>query len=113
MLTLSSATLMSDNFMDDFKSIHHFFLKCRRRPCSILFYILYRIILKGDSGGPLTYRYGGQHILIGDVSWGVGCGPDGQYGVNGRISYFRPWIEMEMKKLEAPKYCRSGPDAGV
>ena len=32
-------------------------------------------ILQGDSGGPLTYKQdNGQHILIGDVSRGEGCG---------------------------------------
>merc|ERR1711936_52835 len=67
----------------------------------------------GDSGGPLTYKSGGQHILIGDVSWGSpkACGPQGQYGVYGRISHLRPWIEQEMDKLETPKYCETGPDA--
>ena len=28
---------------------------------------------QGDSGGPLTYESSGQHILIGDVSYGDGC----------------------------------------
>ena len=28
---------------------------------------------QGDSGGPLTYNSNGQHILIGDVSFGDGC----------------------------------------
>ena len=68
------------------------------------------IISQGDSGGPLTYKSRDQHILIGDVSWGERCGSEGKYGIYGRISHFRPWIEMEMKKLESPKYCHSGPD---
>merc|ERR1719219_2228370 len=67
---------------------------------------------QGDSGGPLTYNQNGQHILIGDTSFGRGCGLAGKYGVYGRISYFRSWIEKEMNKLEAPSYCRSGSEAG-
>merc|ERR1719333_1385871 len=68
----------------------------------------------GDSGGPLTYKFHDQHILIGDTSWGPeeGCGRAGKYGVYGRISYFRPWFEKEMNKLEAPSYCSSGSEAG-
>ena len=69
------------------------------------------MILKGDSGGPLTHKSGDQHVLIGDVSWGKSCGKRGQYGMYGRISYFRPWIEREMEKLDTPKFCRSGPVA--
>merc|ERR1711874_36749 len=68
----------------------------------------------GDSGGPLTYKFHDQLILIGDTSWGTleGCGRAGKYGVYGRISYFRPWFEKEMNKLEAPSYCSSGSEAG-
>ena len=28
---------------------------------------------QGDSGGPLTYNSNGQHILIGETSFGNGC----------------------------------------
>ena len=71
------------------------------------------MISKADSGGPLTYKSGDQHILIGDVSFGGhwGCGKEGKYSAFGRISHFRKWIEKEMKKLDSPKYCSSGPDA--
>ena len=34
------------------------------------------MILKGDSGGPLTHKSGDQHVLIGDVSWGKSCGKE-------------------------------------
>ena len=35
---------------------------------------------------------------------------EGKYGMYGRISHFRTWIEQEMNKLEAPVYCDSGPE---
>lgn len=63
---------------------------------------------KGDGGGPLTYKSGAQHVLIGDASWGYGCAQAGIYGVYGRISFFREWIEG---KMTSPIYCGSGPDA--
>merc|ERR1711981_286813 len=63
---------------------------------------------QGDSGGPLTYKSGNQHVLIGDVSFGDGCAEAGKYGVYGRISFFREWIEG---KMSSPTYCGSGPDA--
>merc|ERR1712183_585439 len=63
---------------------------------------------QGDSGGPLTYKSGTQHVLIGDVSFGDQCALAGKYGVYGRISFYRTWIEG---KMSSPKYCGSGPDA--
>ena len=71
---------------------------------------------QGDNGGPLTYKSGSQHVLIGVASWGWGCGGymggdnvyEGLYGVFGRISYYREWIE---RKMTSPSYCASGPDA--
>ena len=35
---------------------------------------------------------------------------DGYYGVYGRISYYRTWIEG---KMSSPKYCPSGANAGA
>ena len=63
---------------------------------------------QGDSGGPLTYKSGDQHVLIGDVSYGDGCAQAGKYGVYGRISFFRSWIES---KMTSPSFCGAGPDA--
>jgi len=60
----------------------------------------------GDSGGPLSYKSGTQHVLIGAVSHGTKCGEG--YGVYARISYYRTWIEG---KMSSPKYCSSGADA--
>merc|ERR1711936_954987 len=65
---------------------------------------------QGDSGGPLTYKAGDQHVLIGDVSFGDQCALAGRYGVYGRISHYRTWIES---KMTSPKYCGDGPDAAA
>ena len=67
-------------------------------------------ILQGDSGGPLTYKSGHQHVLIGESSFGKDCALADHYGVYGRISYFRKWIEGKMR---SPKFCKNGPDADV
>lgn len=57
----------------------------------------------GDSGGPLTYKDGTQHVLIGSTSFGDYCGnATGLYGVFARTSYFRAWIDS---KMSSPKYC--------
>jgi trypsin len=44
----------------------------------------------GDSGGPLINRSG---VLVGIVSWGMGCGVKGKPGVYTRVSQYRDWIE--------------------
>merc|ERR1712227_766171 len=61
---------------------------------------------QGDSGGPMTYESGDQHILIGDVSYGNGCALEGFYGVYGRISFYRTWIESKMSSN--PGFCPNG-----
>ena len=83
--------------------------------CQVGFKYFFKYFLKyskyfwqGDSGGPLTYKSGAQHVLIGDTSFGEQCALAGKYGVYGRISYFRTWIEG---KMTSPSYCGSSPDA--
>jgi len=61
---------------------------------------------QSDSGGPLTYKQdNGQHVLIGDVSRGNGCARPGEYGLYGRISHLREWIES---KMSSPEFCPNG-----
>jgi len=65
---------------------------------------------QGDSGGPLSYESNGQHILIGDVSYGDGCAKEGFYGVYGRVSFYRSWIDQQMT---GATFCPSGANAGA
>jgi len=62
---------------------------------------------QGDSGGPLTIEVGGAHVLIGDVSWGNGCGLEGQYGVYGDVAYFRTWVDSTLDNNGGAQYCPS------
>jgi secreted trypsin-like serine protease len=51
---------------------------------------------QGDSGGPLLVPAStGGFRLVGDTSYGAGCGDPGYPGIYGRIadSTLRPWIE--------------------
>ena len=45
----------------------------------------------GDSGGPITFKTGDQHVLIGDVSGGFGYGSP---SINCRIFAVRDWIDQ-------------------
>lgn len=57
---------------------------------------------QGDSGGPLmSVLSSGQPRLIGVVSWGQGCGQKNKFGVYGRLSVVRDWIDDAVKVLDA------------
>jgi len=50
---------------------------------------------QGDSGGPLMgiEPISNQIYLAGVVSWGIGCGREGLYGVYAKVSNYRDWID--------------------
>ena len=50
---------------------------------------------QGDSGGPLmgVHPDTGRVYLAGIVSWGIGCGQHGRYGVYTRASLYKTWME--------------------
>jgi len=66
----------------------------------------------GDSGGPFSLKSGDQHVQVGGVSFSLGCVLDSFTGdvsaVFSRISFFRQWLEAEMKGATV---CRNGFDA--
>ena len=49
---------------------------------------------QGDSGGPATAVVNGKRLLMGVVSWGIGCGERDKYGVYTRLPFFTGWISQ-------------------
>ena len=48
---------------------------------------------QGDSGGPIVAIVDGAPQAIGVVSWGVGCGQQGYYGVYARNNIIATWVQ--------------------
>lgn len=56
---------------------------------------------KGDSGGPFIVQGTDKSAwLAGIVSWGQGCGAANKYGVYGRISEVRDWVDGTLNVLD-------------
>ncbi|XP_067883111.1 complement C1r-A subcomponent-like [Heterodontus francisci] len=53
---------------------------------------------QGDSGGAFSVHPVGEDVwyATGIVSWGLGCGKRGTYGVYTRVSEYRDWIDQVM-----------------
>ena len=73
--------------------------------------------LKGDGGGPNTYKQGDQHILVGITSSQATSdqGDCGNISKMVRLAYVRPWIDEVIGAAEAEykqiQYCPNGSEA--
>ena len=64
----------------------------------------------GDSGGPLIFRPSNQvplslnlqsPVLVGAVSWGIGCARQDLYGIYTSIAFFRSWLDAKVNECLA------------
>lgn len=69
------------------------FLPSRFTFLTFLLFFQQADIIKGDSGGPMTWN--GKHVGI--VSWGIGCAMVDYPGVYGETQFFLDWIDTNSK----------------
>lgn len=62
----------------------------------------------GDSGGPMTRTQGRERVLVGLVSWGVGCGIKGRPGLYANVTEpaIQKWIERAKDRAPPGKVAR-------
>ena len=54
---------------------------------------------QGDSGGPMvTFNKDNEAVLVGVVSWGIGCARADKYGIYARVSFAYDWIQKTMSQ---------------
>lgn len=58
---------------------------------------------QGDSGGPLILRTSEGPVLVGVVSFGIGCARKLKYGVYTRVSNYRSWIRNVITERSGSK----------
>ena len=51
---------------------------------------------QGDSGGPFICVEGGQPVLYGVTSWGLGCAEANSPGVWAKVSSYIDWIQQHL-----------------
>lgn len=48
---------------------------------------------QGDSGGPVVCPRDGKWYMLGVISWGIGCGRKGRYGVYADLINLKHWVQ--------------------
>lgn len=66
---------------------------------------------QGDSGGPLSTVINGRRVVVGLVSYGIGCGMNSTPGVYVDLRQYRDWItEAKLKVIDGKVACWARPE---